>query len=334
MLRRANWIKAILLFIVGVLLLTIVLIGWHKVRTWALQPQALMLHALARLASPNSSLSLAPQPCEAIFPRLSLRPRHPLPKIALPGESGGAGCECVGPGVSVCSHAHAHLPSALIPHTPVASACLPYPFPPPTQLPQWGGNHSPAAPEAAALSSAALDVTASVAAASTAARTVASTAAAAALHASAAASPDPPLLPAPAVAAPPGPRRLSEFDFSSENKPVGAGVIVIFVFGLLTLAGVFLASALRPVQRCAVSCGAVAVLGIVLAVLLLYPRDDGTEPTARRTDTSSLMRALIAVLLLLAALGGPITILATHLAPAQAIRLPTDLAAFKEAEAA
>lgn len=60
MLRRANWIKAILLFIVGVLLLTIVLIGWHKVRPRALQPQALMLHALACLASPNSSLSLAP----------------------------------------------------------------------------------------------------------------------------------------------------------------------------------------------------------------------------------------------------------------------------------
>lgn len=226
-----------------------------------------------------------------------------------------------------------HLPLSPTSRLPRRASLTPYP--PPTQLPQWGGNNSPAAPEAAALSSAALNVTASVAAASTAARTVASTAAAAAaLHASAAASPDPPLLPAPAVAAPPGPRRLSEFDFSSENKPVGAGVIVIFVFGLLTLAALFLAAALRPVQRCAVSCGAVAVLGIVLAVLFLYPRDDGAEPTADRTDTSSLMRALIAVLLLLTALGGPITILATHLAPAQAIRLPTDLAAFKEAEAA
>jgi hypothetical protein len=130
------------------------------------------------------------------------------------------------------------------------------------------------------------------------------------------------------------PRRLSELTFSSENRPVGAGVIVLLVFGLLTLAVLFLAAALRPVPRCLASCGAVVVLGIVLAVLFLYPRDDGIEPVVGRTDTSSLMRALVALILLLTALGGPVAILVTHLAPPQAIRLPSELASFKEAEAA
>jgi len=69
-----------------------------------------------------------------------------------------------------------------------------------------------------------------------------------------------------------GLRRLSEIDYSLENKPVGAGVIVILVFGLLTVVALFLSAAMPPVKRCAVGCGAIVVFCSVLALLFLYPQ--------------------------------------------------------------
>jgi hypothetical protein len=179
--------------------------------------------------------------------------------------------------------------------------------------PQWGGKHPPAEPKHAALSTA-FNLTSSAAAAASTALSKAATAA-----------------PAAAAPADPLPRRLSELGLSTESRPVGAGIIVIFVFGLLALAALFLAAALQPVQRCAVSCVVAVLLGAILAVLLVYPRDDGVESTGGRTDASRLMRALVALLLMLTALGGCVTILVTHLVPPQIIRLPMELADCKEA---
>mmetsp|Transcript_17755 Transcript_17755/g.53596 ORF Transcript_17755/g.53596 Transcript_17755/m.53596 type:complete len:282 (-) Transcript_17755:204-1049(-) len=127
-------------------------------------------------------------------------------------------------------------------------------------------------------------------------------------------------------------RRISEIDFSAENKSVGAGVIVIFVFGSLTLVALFLAMALRPVLRCVVSFGVLLLFAAILLLLFLYPRADGSEAFVGRTDPSKLLRGLLAAFLILTALAGPVVILASHLAPQQKIRLPSELTAFRHAE--
>ena len=63
-----------------------------------------------------------------------------------------------------------------------------------------------------------------------------------------------------------------------------------------------------------------------------YPQDDGSPTYLGQTDSSKLLRVLLAILLILCALAGPVVILATHLTPAQKVLLPAELSSFKDAE--